>query len=95
MVRIQVEAFGLLCPAFADVFVRREAGQGLHSTAIIVGVEVHMAVVVMVVDHGFFDGPAHSPDPRLRRGRLCWQPRAEFVPLRALALIAQYYTIKC
>jgi hypothetical protein len=34
---IEPESFGLFCPAFADVFVRCEAFEGLEATTEVVG----------------------------------------------------------
>ena len=39
MERIEVESFGLFCPAFADVFVGCEAFEGLQPAAEIVGID--------------------------------------------------------
>ena len=78
MVRIQREAIWLGCPAFADVFVWREATQGLQSAPVIVGVDevaevrgqLGMAVVVVAFDGGFLDSPVHPFDLAIGPGML-------------------------
>lgn len=65
---IEFESFWLFCPDFADVFVRREAIEGLEPPRIIIGVdevdqvglELLMAVIVIAFDGGLLDGPVHA-----------------------------------
>jgi len=51
--RIEFESFWLGSPAFADVFVRREALQGLQAPTVVVGVdevgEVCFELIVSIV----------------------------------------------
>jgi hypothetical protein len=61
---IESEPFGFGCPDFADVFVRREAAEGLQAPAEIVsadevcevGIELLLAVVVIALNGSFLDG---------------------------------------
>ena len=64
------ESFGLGCPAFANIFVWREAFESLEATSVVVGIyEVSevctklMMTVIMIARNGcFFDCPVHSLD---------------------------------
>jgi hypothetical protein len=68
--RIEPESFGLICPYFADVFVRREACEGLQPLGELVSgdepVEVSphlvIAVVVVALDGRLLDCPVHPLD---------------------------------
>lgn len=70
MVWIKVEAFWVICPAFADELVGRQAFEGFQSAAIIIGVdevlevgfELVMAIIVIAFDGCFFDRPVHPFD---------------------------------
>ena len=70
MVWIDVEAFWLICPAFADELIGCQAFEGFQSAAVIIGVdevlevgfELNMAVVVIAFDGCFFDGSVHPFD---------------------------------
>ena len=75
---IQVEAVRLICPAFADVFVRREAPKGLQATTVIVGInevvevggQLGMAVVMVAFDSRFLDRSIHPFDLTVGPGML-------------------------
>ena len=85
MVRVEFEAVGLICPAFADVFVWSEAAQGLQAPAVIVcvdevvevGNELVMAVVMVAFDGCFLDGAVHPLDGLPPS---CGRCREELVP---------------
>lgn len=70
MVWIDVEAFWLICPAFADELVGRQAFEGFQSSAIIVGVdevikvsfELVVVVIMIAFDGCFFDRSVHALD---------------------------------
>jgi hypothetical protein len=70
MVWIEVEAFWLVCPAFADELIGRQAFEGFQSAAEIVGVdevlevgfELVMAVIMIAFDGCFLDCPVHPFD---------------------------------
>lgn len=78
MVRIQPESFGLVCPAFADVFVRGEAAQSLQATSVIVGADeivevggkLGMAVVMVAFDGRLLDRSVHPFDLAVGPGML-------------------------
>ena len=68
--RIKTESLGLFCPELADVFVRREAFEGLQPPAEIlcidevieVPLELRVAAVMVALDRGFLDRPVHPLD---------------------------------
>jgi len=70
MVWIEVEAFWLICPAFADELIGCQAFEGFQSAAIIVGIdevlkvgfELTVAVVVIAFDGCFLDCSVHPFD---------------------------------
>jgi len=70
MERVQFESFGLFCPAFADVFERGQAFQGLQSSRVIVGhdeigqmaSQLVMAFVIEALDGCLLEGPVHAFD---------------------------------
>ena len=70
MVRIDLELAGLFCPDTSDVFVRREAAQGLEPAGMVAGVderlkvlpELVVAVVVVALDRGVLDRSVHPLD---------------------------------
>ncbi len=86
MGRIQPESFWLICPAFADLFVGRQAFEGLETPGVIVGVdeviemgfELLMAVVVIAFDGGFLDRPVNPLD--LDRFILIWNRHGAAIP---------------
>lgn len=55
---IEFESFGLFCPDFADVFVRRETFESFETSAVVVGVdevcevalELTVAVIMIALD---------------------------------------------
>ena len=61
--RIEFESFWLRSPAFADVFVRREALQGLQPPSVVVGgdevgkvnFKLIVSIVVVALDGRFLD----------------------------------------
>ena len=67
---IEPESFGLCCPDAADVFIRREASQGLEAAGEIVcrdeiadvSAELIVAVVVIAFDGCLLDRPVHPFD---------------------------------
>ena len=68
--RIKFESFWLGSPAFADVFVGREALQGLQPTSVVVGVnevgkvcfELIVSIVMVALDGRFLDRAVHALD---------------------------------
>lgn len=68
--RIEPEAFRLSGPDLKDMFVGREATQGLEPPGVIVGVheplevgsQLFVHVVVIALDRGVFDRAVHPPD---------------------------------
>ncbi len=70
MDRIHLETFGLICPAFADKFVRCEAFERLEPSPEIVGVDevgkisfqLCVIVVVKMLDGCFLDRSVHALD---------------------------------
>ncbi len=68
---VWLESFWLICPAFADVFVRSETFEGLETASVIIGVDevievrakLLMAVIMVARDCGLLDGAVHSLDP--------------------------------
>jgi hypothetical protein len=70
MERIENESFFLGSPGFTDVFVRREAFQGLETPAVVIGVdevgevifELGVAIVMMALYGRFLDRPVHALD---------------------------------
>lgn len=73
---IEPEAFGLVCPAFADVFVGCQPVQRLEATPEIVGfdevlqvlAELIVVVVVEPLDGGLLDRAVHPFDLPVRPG---------------------------
>src|SRR5882757_7022828 len=71
---IESESVWLACPDFADVFVGREAFEGLQTPSVIVGsdevgemaLELPVAVVVIALDGGFLDCAVHALDLTVR-----------------------------
>jgi hypothetical protein len=69
IVWIEVETLWLICPAFADELVGRQAFEGFRSSAIIVGVdkvikvsfELVVAVIVIAFDGCLFNGSDPAP----------------------------------
>src|SRR5579863_7775685 len=67
---VEVEAFWLFCPYFADELVWREPLEGFQSAAEIIGcdqvaemaAQVFVAVVVEALDGGFLDRAVHALD---------------------------------
>src|ERR1700722_4784494 len=67
---IEVEAFWLFCPDFADELVWREALEGLQSSAEVIGcdevaqmaAQVFMVVVVEAFDGSFLNRAVHAFD---------------------------------
>ena len=78
MDRIESESVRVVCPDFADVFVGREAFEGLEPPAVVVGIDevgevalgLPVAVVVIALDGGFLDRPVHAFDLAVRPGML-------------------------
>jgi hypothetical protein len=68
LARVEVESFRLGSPAFADELVWREALKRLEPASKIVGVykaaqmssQLVVAVILVALDGGLFDGPVHS-----------------------------------
>ena len=66
--------FWLGSPAFADVFVRREALQGLQPPSVVVGIdevgevsfELIVSIVMIALDGRFFDCSVHVLDLAIR-----------------------------
>ena len=64
------ESFGLGCPAFANIFVWREAFESLEATSVVVGIyevskvctKLVMTVIMIARNGGLFDGSVHSLD---------------------------------
>ena len=69
---------GFTCPAFADVFVRREAAERLEAATVVICVDevvevrsqLGMAVVVVAFDRSFLDGAVHPFDLAIGPGVL-------------------------
>jgi hypothetical protein len=67
---IEVESGGLFCPDLADVFVGREALQGLQPASEVEGVnevaevaaQLIVGLVVEALDRRLLDGPVHPLD---------------------------------
>src|SRR5271167_2373550 len=78
---VQPELILVFCPAFADVFVRREPSKGFEALREVVGsheglqvlTELVMALVMIAPDGGLFQRPVHPFDLTVRPGmlRLC------------------------
>ena len=74
MDRIDSESLWVVCPDFADVFVRCEAFERLEASAVIVGadevgevaLQLTMAIVVIALDGGFLDRSVHAFDLAIR-----------------------------
>lgn len=68
--RIEIESLWLGGPAFADVFVRREALQGFQPPSVVVGgdevgkvcLELIVSVVMIALDSRFLDRSVHALD---------------------------------
>jgi len=81
MERIEAELIRVLCPAFADVLVRREASQGFQPLGKVVSREeggempakLIVAVVMIAADGGLLQRAVHAFDLAVRPGmlRLC------------------------
>ena len=75
---IEFESFWFNCPVFADLLAWRETFECLETACVVVGIdevgevrsELSVAVIVIALDGGPFDGPVHSLDPvsSLKRG---------------------------
>src|SRR6516162_535120 len=78
MERIEAEPIRVLCPAFADVLVRREASQGFQPLGKVVSREeggempakLIVAVVMIAADGGLFQRAVHALDLAVRQGML-------------------------
>jgi len=70
MDRIESKSVGIFLPAFANEFVSREATEGLESFCEVVsghevcqvGSNLFVAVVVVALNGGLFDGSIHTLD---------------------------------
>jgi hypothetical protein len=70
VIRIEFELFRFFCPDACDVFVGRQAAQGLEPAAMILGVNEELevlpylvvAIVVVALDGRFLDGAVHPFD---------------------------------
>jgi hypothetical protein len=77
--RIKFESFRLGSPAFADVFVRREALQGLQPSSVVVGVdevgevsfELIVSIVMVALDGRFLDRAVRALDLSIIRYVIC------------------------
>jgi hypothetical protein len=90
--RIKFESFWLGSPAFADVFVRREAFQGLQPPSVVVGVdevgkvsfELIVSIVMVALDGRFLDRAVHALDLAIGPGMLdLGQPMFDAILLAA------------
>jgi hypothetical protein len=76
MVWVHDEAFGLPCPGFAEILIRRQSVERLQSAREVVSLyevvqaalELLVAVVVMASDGGFLDGAIHPLNLPVRPG---------------------------
>ena len=92
MERLEFESFWLGSPAFADVFVRREALQGLQPSSVVVGVdevgevsfELIVSIVMVALDGRFLDRAVHALDLAIGPGMLdLGQPMFDAILLAA------------
>src|SRR5258706_13157225 len=91
---VEPELIRVFCPAFADVFVRRQSPQGLKSPREVISgqegfevlAELIVAFIVVAADGRFLEGPVHSLDLTVCP-RMIWLCKPVLDPVLAAAHI--------
>src|SRR5258706_15829170 len=91
---VEPELIRVFCPAFADVFVRRQSPQGLKSPREVISgqegfevlAELIVAFIVVAADGRFLQGPVHSLDLTVCP-RMIWLCKPVLDPVLAAAHI--------